>query len=135
MRAGWIKIFLGCAEEAEGHLSNAMRLSPRDPMLGSWYTILGTSDLHLGRLDKAVDRLRKAVEIAPNHEIAYFYLAAALALQGQGSEAALACKVGRRLAPIFRIGKCRAEVQSDNPVFLQQRERVYEGLEKAGLSE
>jgi hypothetical protein len=75
------------------------------------------------------------VEIAPNHEIAYFYLAAALALQGQGSEAALACKVGRRLAPIFRIGKCRAEVQSDNPVFLQQRERVYEGLEKAGLSE
>ena len=43
--------------------------------------------------------------------------------------------MGRRLAPIFRIGKCRAEVQSDNPVFMQQRERVYEGLEKAGLPE
>jgi tetratricopeptide (TPR) repeat protein len=135
MRAGWIKIFLGCAEEAEGHLSNAMRLSPRDPLLGNWYAILGSADLHLGRLDKAVDRLRKAVEIAPNHEFSYFYLAAALALQGHGSEAALACKVGRRLAPIFRIGKCRAEVQSDNPVFMQQRERVYEGLEKAGLPE
>ncbi|WGS20317.1 adenylate/guanylate cyclase domain-containing protein [Bradyrhizobium sp. ISRA463] len=135
MRAGWIKIFLGCAEEAEGHLSNAMRLSPRDPMLGNWYAILGLADLHLGRLDKAVDRLQKAVEIAPNHEIPYFYLAASLALQGREAEAAQACKVGRRLAPIFRIGKCRAEVQSDNPVFLLQRERVYEGLEKAGLPE
>jgi len=29
----------------------------------------------------------------------------------------------------------RAEVQSDNPVFLAQRERLYEGLEKAGLPE
>jgi len=135
VRAGWVKIFLGCAEEAEGHLSRAMRLSPRDPMLGNWYAILGLADLHLGRLDDAVDRLRKAVEIAPNHEIPYFYLAAALALEGLGSEAARVCEVGKRLAPIFRIGKCRAEVQSENPVFLLQRERVYEGLEKAGLPE
>ena len=135
MRAGWITIFLGRAEEAEGHVAEAMRLSPRDPLLGNWYAILGLADLHLGRLDKAVDRLRKAVELAPNHEIPYFYLAAALALQGRVNEAAEACTIGRRLAPIFCIGKCRAEVQSDNPVFLTQRERLYEGLEKAGLPE
>jgi TolB-like protein/class 3 adenylate cyclase len=135
MRAGWIKIFLGRAEEAEGHVTEAMRLSPRDPLLGFWYGILGLADLHLGRLDKAVDRLRKAIELAPNHEIPYFYLAAALALQGRGKEAAEACTIGRRLAPNFRIGKCRAEVQSDNPVFLAQRERLYEGLGKAGLPE
>jgi len=134
-RAGWIKIFLGRAEEAEGHVTEAMRLSPRDPLLGNWYSILGLADLHLGRLDKAVDRLRKAIELAPNHEISYFYLAAALALQGRGKEATEACATGRRLAPNFRIGKCRDEVQSDNTVFLAQRERVYEGLGKAGLSE
>jgi tetratricopeptide (TPR) repeat protein len=135
MRAGWIKIFLGRAEEAEGHVTAAMRLSPRDPLLGVWYAILGSADLHLGRLDNAVDRLRKAIELAPNHEIPYFYLAAALALQGRGKEAAEACTIGRRLAPNFRIGKCRAEVPSDNPVFLAQRERLYEGLGKAGLPE
>jgi TolB-like protein/class 3 adenylate cyclase/Flp pilus assembly protein TadD len=135
MRAGWIKIFLGCAEETEGHVSKAMRLSPRDPLLGPWYSILGLADLHLGRLDQAVDRLRKAIGLAPNHEIPYFYLAAALALQGRRKEAAEACAIGRRLAPNFRIGKCRAEAQSDNPVFLAQRERIYEGLEKAGLPE
>jgi TolB-like protein/class 3 adenylate cyclase len=135
MRAGWIKIFLGRAEEAEGHVIDAMRLSPRDPLLGLWYAILGLADLHLGRLDKAVDRLRKAIELAPNHEIPYFYLAAVLALQGRGIEAAEACTIGRRLAPNFRIGKCRAEVQSDNPIFLAQRERLYEGLAKAGLPE
>jgi class 3 adenylate cyclase/TolB-like protein len=135
MRAAWIKIFLGLADEAEGHVAEAMRLSPRDPLIGLWYAILGLADLHLGRLDEAVDRLRKAVELAPNHEIPYFYLAAALALLGRGREAAEACAIGRRLAPNFRICKCRAEVQSDNPVFLAQRERVYDGLAIAGLPE
>ena len=135
MRAGWVKIFLGRGEEAEGHVTTAMRLSPRDPMLGSWYGILGLADLQLGRLDKAVDRLRKAIGIAPNNELPYFHLAAALALQDRKSEAAQASEMGRRLAPIFRIGKCRVEVQSDNPVFLLQRNRIYEGMERAGVPE
>jgi len=82
-----------------------------------------------------VDHLRKAIALAPNHEIAYFYLAAALALQGRKKEAEEVCTIGRRLAPNFRIGKCRAEVQSDNAVFLAQRERLYEGLGKAALPE
>jgi TolB-like protein len=135
MRAGWVKIFLGRGEEAEGHVTTAMRLSPRDPMLGGWYAILGLADLQLGRLDMAVDRLRKAIEIAPNNELPYFHLAAALALQDRKSEAAQASEMGRRLAPIFRIGKCRVEVQSDNPVFLLQRNRIYEGMERAGVPE
>ena len=135
MRAGWVKIFLGRGEEAEGHVTTAMRLSPRDPMLGSWYATLGLADLQLGRLDKAVDRLRKAIEIAPNNELPYFHLAAALALQDRKLEAAQASEMGRRLAPIFRIGKCRVEVQSDNPVFLLQRNRIYEGMERAGVPE
>lgn len=135
VRAGWIKIFLGRGEETEGHVTTAMRLSPRDPMLGTWYAVLGLADLHLGRLDKAVDRLRKAIEITPNNELPYFHLAAALALQNSKSEATQASAVGRRLAPIFRIGKCRVEVQSDNIVFLQQRSRIYEGMERAGVPE
>jgi tetratricopeptide (TPR) repeat protein len=135
MGAGWVRIYLGRAEETAGHIASAMRLSPRDRLLGSWYQMLGSADLLLGKLDGAVDHLQKAIEIAPNLEIPYFYLAAALALEGRRSEAARACEAGRRLAPIFRIGKCRAEAQSDNPVFLAQRERVYEGLGKAGLPE
>jgi len=51
------------------------------------------------------------------------------------TEAAQACAVGRRLAPNFRIGKCRSEVQSDNPAFLAQRERLYDGSENAGVPE
>jgi TolB-like protein/class 3 adenylate cyclase len=135
VRAGWVKIFLGRGEEAEGHVTTAMRLSPRDPMLGIWYAILGLADLQLGRLDVAVDRLRRAIEIAPNNELPYFHLAAALALQDRKSEAAQASEMGRLLAPIFRIGKCRTEVQSDNPVFSLQRNRIYEGMERAGVPE
>ena len=135
VRAGWVKVFLGRSEETEGHLSTAMRLSPRDPMLGTWYALLGLADLQLGRLDMAVDRLRRAIEIAPANELPYFHLAAALALQDRQSEAAEAAETGRRLAPIFRIGKCRLEVQSDNPVFLAQRNRIYQGMERAGVPE
>lgn len=132
-RAGWVKIFLGRGEETEGHVTTAMRLSPRDPMLGNWYAVLGLADLQLCRLDMAVDRLRKAIQIAPSNELPYFYLAAALALQDRKSEAAQANEMGRRLSPIFRIGKCRVEAQSDNPVFLLQRNQVYEGMERAGV--
>ena len=135
IRAGWTKIFLGRGEEAEGHVTTAMRLSPRDPMLGTWYATLGLADLQLGRFDKAVDRLRQAIGIAPNNELPYFHLAAALALQDRKSEAAQASETGRRLAPIFRIGKYRVEAQSDNPIFLHQRNRIYEGMKRAGVPE
>ena len=64
--AGFIKVLLGRAEEAEADLTNAIRLSPRDPGLDRWHALLGIADLFLGRLGSAVDRLRKSVEINPN---------------------------------------------------------------------
>jgi hypothetical protein len=37
------------------------------------------------------------------------------------------------LIPHFRIGRFRANTVGDNPTFLAQRERVYEGLRRAGV--
>jgi hypothetical protein len=39
--AGFLKVLLGRAEEAEADLINAIRLSPRDPALDRWYALLG----------------------------------------------------------------------------------------------
>ena len=47
--AGFIKVLLGRAEEAEADLNNAIRLSPRDPGLDRWIGLLGIADLFLGR--------------------------------------------------------------------------------------
>ena len=133
--AGMMKLFVGRGAETEAYVAQAMRLSPRDPFLGTWYSFIGIADLFLGKLERAVERLRKSVEINPNHEIACFILAAALALAGRQAEAAEACAAGLRLAPNFTLAKFRAQVRSNNPIYLSQRERVYEGMRLAGVPE
>src|SRR5262249_24081177 len=59
--AGLLKLFLGRAEETEEGVSDAIRLSPRDPRMGHWLFFIGAADLYLGRLDQAIDRLRQSV--------------------------------------------------------------------------
>ena len=133
--AGFMKVLLGRAEEAEADLTNAIRLSPRDPGLDRWYALLGIADLFLGRLKSALDRLRKSVEINPNVAMPHFFLAAASALSGRAAEAREARKAGLRLDPNFTVARFRNEPRSENPTFLAQRERIYEGLSLAGVPE
>jgi TolB-like protein/tetratricopeptide (TPR) repeat protein len=133
--AGFMKVLLGRAEEAEADLANAIRLSPRDPGLDRWHNLLGIADLFLGRLESALDRLRKSVEINPNVASTQFFLAAASALSGRAAEAREARDAGLRLDPNFTVARFRNEPRSENPTFLAQRERIYEGLSLAGVPE
>jgi TolB-like protein/tetratricopeptide (TPR) repeat protein len=133
--AGFLKVLLGRAEEAEVDLTNAIRLSPRDPGLDRWYALLGIADLFLGRLEPALDRLRKSVEMNPNVAMPHFFLAAALALSGRVNEAREVRTTGFDLDPHFTVARFRNERRSENPTFLAQRERIYEGLRLAGVPE
>jgi tetratricopeptide (TPR) repeat protein len=132
---GLMKFFLGRARETRFHISQAMRLSPRDPLLFHWHFFIGVADLYLGRMARALESLRKSVEINPNWALSQFVLAGALALKGLPAEAAEACAAARRLSPNFTIAKFRAEAVSDNPVYLTRRERLLEGLRLAGALE
>jgi hypothetical protein len=96
---------------------------------------IGLADVYLGRVVRGLESLRKTIEINPNWGHSHFMLAGALALAELLAEAAEACAVARRLAPNFTIAKFRAEVVSDNPVFLAQREHFYRGLRLAGVPE
>jgi TolB-like protein/tetratricopeptide (TPR) repeat protein len=133
--AGFMKVLLGRAEEAEADLTNAIRLSPRDPGLDRWHALLGIADLFLGRLESAVDRLRKSVEINPNVAMPHFFLAAASALSGHAAEAREARNAGLQLDPNFTVARFRNERRSENATFLAQREHIYEGLSLAGVPE
>jgi TolB-like protein/class 3 adenylate cyclase len=132
---GLMKFFLGRACETRSHISEAMRLSPRDPLLFHWHFFIGVADLYLGRMGSALESLRKSVEINPNWGLSQFVLAGALALKELPAEAAEVCAAARRLSPNFTIAKFRAEAVSDNPVYLAQRERLHEGLRLAGVPE
>ncbi|UPK17344.1 adenylate/guanylate cyclase domain-containing protein [Bradyrhizobium sp. 131] len=133
--AGFLKVLLGRAEEAEADLTKAIRLSPRDPALDRWYALLGIADLFLGRLNSALDRLRKSVEMNPNVAMAHFFLAAAFALSGRAADAREERNAGLELDPHFTVARFRNERRSENPSFLAQRERIYEGLSLAGVPE
>jgi hypothetical protein len=63
---GLMKFFLGRARETRFHISQAMRLSTRDPPLFHWHFFIGVADLYLGRMGSALESLRKSVEINPN---------------------------------------------------------------------
>lgn len=133
--AGFMKLVLGRPEETEAHVAEAIRLSSRDPQLSHWYFYVGAADVYMGRVDDAVEPLQKAVELNPNHNLNHFFLAAALALLSREAEAAEACATGQRLDPTFSVAKFRDLAPSKNAVFLAQRERIYDGMRKAGVPE
>ena len=132
---GLMKFFLGRAHETRGHVAEAIRLSPRDPLLFHWHYVIGVADIYILRVVRALESLRKSIEINPNWALSQFVLAAALALAGLLADAAETCAIARRLAPNFTVAKFRAQAVSDNSVYLTQRERLYEGLRLAGVPE
>jgi TolB-like protein len=130
---GWMKVFLGRAQETEAHVAKAMRLVPRDPQVPNWHNFLGAANFFLGRIDDAIEHGRKAVEINPTYHIAYFYLAAALALAGKSAAAAEARAVCLRHNPEFNLSRFRKQPRGAHPAYLAQRARLVEGLRLSGL--
>ena len=65
----------------------------------------------------------------------HLWLAAALARLDRLEEARDAARAGLELNQGFTIARLRSSAFSDNPVYLAGRERVYEGMRKAGLPE
>jgi TolB-like protein/cytochrome c-type biogenesis protein CcmH/NrfG len=133
--SGQMKFYLGRFAETEPHVAEALRLSPRDPLLFHWRYFVGSADLCLGRTVRAITALRHSVELNAQWPFSHFVLASALALGGLLAEAADRVAAGLRLAPQFTIARLRAQSVGANPIYLGQRERLYEGLRRAGLPE
>jgi TolB-like protein/class 3 adenylate cyclase/tetratricopeptide (TPR) repeat protein len=130
---GWGKFFLGRAAETEGHILEALRLSPRDIFAFRWMAFAGTAKLLLGADAEAVAWLRRSIEANRNLPIAHFQLAAGLALLGSLDEARATVQAGLALDPNFTLRRFRAGAASSNPTFLAQRERIIEGMRLAGV--
>ncbi len=126
---------LGRSEEAERHIGEALRLSPRDVNAHHWISSIGTAKLHLGKDEEAVAWFRRAIDANRNFAFTHFSLAAALAHLGKIDEARAAAAAGLALEPGFTIARLRAGARSDDPTYLAGRERTYEGLREAGVPE
>ncbi|MGY4509071.1 tetratricopeptide (TPR) repeat protein [Bradyrhizobium sp. USDA 3650] len=97
--------------------------------------IAGIATFHLDANEESVFWLRRSVEANRNHPLAHLWLAAALARLGAVDEAKRAARTGLALNPTFTIRRARAQLPSNDPIYLAERERYYEALSMAGVSE
>jgi TolB-like protein/class 3 adenylate cyclase len=132
---GFAKLVNGHAEETENHVLEALRVSPRDTDANVWLGYVAEAKQFLGAYEDAVTWHHRSMEINRNRPVAHMYLASALALLGRLEEARSEVQAGLALDPKFTIQRYRVGAQSDNSVFLSQRERVIEGMRKAGVPE
>jgi TolB-like protein len=121
------KSALGQFGEAKSDAQQAMRLSPRDPLIGLSHIRLGDAELGLGHFDAAIDEYLNATDSGFRPFYAYTNLAAAYALKGKMDEAKTALAEARRLNPKLPVKWMIARTPNLPPVF--------EGLRKAGLPE
>jgi tetratricopeptide (TPR) repeat protein len=129
---GWLKIYVGHAEETEVHVQEALRLSPHDRAAFYWRNFVGTASFLLGRHEAVAAWFRQSIEANRNNPMSHFSLAAALATLGRMEEARAACKSGLAINPNFSIERLRATLTSNSP-YHAERERFIEGMRMAGV--
>jgi tetratricopeptide (TPR) repeat protein len=83
---GWHYIFRGQFEKGLEFSDKAIRLSPHDPGLESFYRQRAVANFGLKQYDRTIEWFRRAIAIKPTH-FAYVTLIAALALAGHDAEA------------------------------------------------
>ena len=132
---GLMKFFLGRAGETRAHVEEAIRLSPRDPLLFRWHFFIGLADIYLGRVvheSKACANRSKSIRTGDSPSSSW---PARWHLPGCSRRPPRSVGTAQRLVPNFTIAKYRAEAISDNPVYLAQREYFDKGLRLAGVPE
>jgi adenylate cyclase len=88
MNLGWCKLYAGSIDEVTLLVEQAIRLSPRDPLIGYCYFLIGTVHLLQSRTDEAIVWLEKARSAIPAVPVVRGGLAAAYALRVETERAA-----------------------------------------------
>jgi adenylate cyclase len=136
---GWCNLLIGSTEEVVPLVEQAIRLSPRDPGIGSWYYLIGIVHLLQSRTDEAILWLEKARSDGLGRPLPHAYLASAYALRGETERAAAELAEARRLVGEDRfssIAHVRAASYYGVPKTLALFEATYfAGLRKAGMPE
>ena len=132
---GLAKCYLGRPAETEGHVREALRLSPRDIFALRWMMFVGYAKLLLNADEEATMWLRRSIETNRNYPLPHFLLASVLALLGHLDQAKAAVRAGLAVDPQFTIHRYRTNLSSNDPMFLAGRDRIHEGMRIAGVPE
>ena len=132
-------MYLGRIEDSLVWFEKAELIGPRDPSRWTWLGGKGQALLLLGRDAEAITSLHSAIESNPADVGDYAVLAAAYALSGRNDEASAALAEYRRSRPDTTVASFRnmspVPLRLTDQIYRQQRERLKEGLRKAGMPE
>jgi adenylate cyclase len=136
---GRCKFLVGSIEEAIATQEQAIRLSPRDPMIGAWCHRIGQAHLLQSRIDEAIIWLEKARRATPRLPFVRAFLASAYALKGESERAAAELAEARRLSGggrFLSIAHSKTVFDFGVPKVRGLYEATYfAGLRKAGMPE
>ena len=136
---GWCKFMTGSIEELIPAQEQAIRLSPRDPQIGLFYSRIGCAHLLQSRTDEAIIWCEKARNATPAHPQFRTFLASAYAIKGDTERAAAELAEARRRVGDDRyssIALLRAvESWGVAKVSVMVETTYFAGLRKAGVPE
>ena len=117
----------------------AIRLSPRDPQIGLFYSRIGRAHLLQSRTDEAIVWLEKARNHSPALPFVHAQLASAYALKDETERATVELAEARKLSPDNRyssLARLRSVfIWSVPKIRALQEATFFEGLRKAGMPE
>ena len=133
------KLCAGSIGEVPQLMEQAIRLSPRDPLIGYWYYAIGTVHLLQSRTDEAIVWLEKARSAIPANPFVRSRLASAYALRGETERAAAELAEAGRLVGDDRFSSI-ARLRTKGYWGVPKTRALYEatyfvGLRKAGVPE
>jgi len=139
------KTMTGSMETAISLEQQAIRLGPRDPYIGNFYSRIGQAHLLLAQTDEAIIWFEKAAGAIPGYGVPHAYLASAYALKGETERASAELAEARRLADDGRyssIARLKAAGTVGGPGYwgVPKVRALFEatyfaGLRKAGVPE
>jgi tetratricopeptide (TPR) repeat protein len=130
---GWIEACCGDKEKALELLSQARRLSPRDP--SAWFTFGGFAIAYFGlaRYEQSVAAAETALSLNPRYAFALRFLAAALVMLGRREQAKDVAQLILKIEPSVTLTQLRARVPDNAD--LQYVNVYWDALGTAGIPE
>lgn len=124
---------LGRFDECVELSQRAMRLSPRDPLLGAFHWHLGNCHFVRGEYKEAAAAARLAGQISPNLPLPPLLLAASLARDGQADEARPIVAAYMQRHPDYRAADIVKIMHGENPRYAAERQKLIDSLHELGM--
>jgi tetratricopeptide (TPR) repeat protein len=121
-------VFTGRHEGAVRYGEQALRLDPIPPFW--YYQVLAGAYVNAGRYQEAIAACKKVLHRAPNDVLTHIILTNTYSQAGRVEEARAAAAEVLRIDPNFSAEERGKLMPFKNP---EDRERILEGLRKAGL--